>query len=191
VSYFLHSKWSVCFEMNVDSDLLTEVPVKIGDKSFNVRAEFACKPAKCVHCKCFGHSSNKCAMVKTPKATLTWVPTQPVVETEGWNTVQNKSVVPKCNTKSDTGNVTATSVTTSSRFYILQDNVDDVEFNEEFNTNSSTNEGSESRTLNEVINISGGNKEDGIKTLIDVDNEVIAEQNSNSLLPKTFSRARR
>lgn len=79
----------VCVEVNVDSTLPQSFFVKYEDEVVEIRVEYEGIPAKCEHCKAFGHDTKKCITNQVAKL----VQLQKEIGNEqddGWKTVKTK-----------------------------------------------------------------------------------------------------
>lgn len=52
----------VCVEVNVDSDLPSQIDAMVGNVRIKVPVEYNWKPQKCSHCAVFGHTRDKCVV---------------------------------------------------------------------------------------------------------------------------------
>ncbi|XP_026397787.1 uncharacterized protein LOC113293345 [Papaver somniferum] len=62
----------ICVEVDTDCTYPAEIPYRIDNEKFVVRAEYPWKPPSCTHCKSFGHPSGKCKLA--PKTKTIWIP---------------------------------------------------------------------------------------------------------------------
>ncbi|XP_028090815.1 uncharacterized protein LOC114291026 [Camellia sinensis] len=79
----------VCVEVNVDSPLPQNFFVKCEDEVVEIRVEYQGTPAKCEHCRVFGHDTKNC--ISNQVAQL--VKMQKVTEEDkkdGWKTIKSK-----------------------------------------------------------------------------------------------------
>lgn len=79
----------VCVEVNVDSALPQSFFVKYEDEVVEIRVEYQGIPAKCEHCKAFGHDTKKCITNQVAKLVQLQKETDNEQD-DGWKTVKTK-----------------------------------------------------------------------------------------------------
>lgn len=79
----------VCMEVDVDSPLSLNFFVKCEGKVMEIRVEYQGIPAKCEHCRVFGHDTKNCVPTQVAHLDQMQKETEEDKE-EGWQTVKSK-----------------------------------------------------------------------------------------------------